>query len=89
MGVFASIFKPSYRSSQKKERVMQNVSVENARWIGALLAELTDEQLRDAFRVANYDKQTMDGYRSVVTPSSNFNAWPYCLMLQQQPEDLN
>jgi len=70
--MFASLFKPSYRSSQeRKERVMQNVSVENARWIGSLLTELSDEQLRDAFRAANYDQQTMDGFVSVIRDRIN------------------
>jgi len=69
MGAFASLFKPSYRSSQeRKERVMQNISVENARWIGSLLNDLSDEQLRDAFRAANYDKQTMDGLCGPLRP---------------------
>lgn len=72
MGMFASLFKPSYRSSQeKKERVMQNISVDNARWIGSLLSSLTDEQLRDAFRAANYDKQTMDGFVAVIRERIN------------------
>ena len=54
MSAFASLFKPSYRSSQeRKERVMQNISVENASWIGSLLNDLSDEQLRDANAVAN------------------------------------
>lgn len=67
MGVFASLFKPSYRSSQeRKERVMKNITVENARWIGSLLAELSDEQLRDAFRAAGYDQQTMNGFVAVI-----------------------
>ena len=72
MGVFASIFKPSYRSSQeRKERVMQNISVENARWIGSLLAQLSDEQLRDAFRAANYDEQTMNGFVAAIRDRVN------------------
>ncbi|HEX2268886.1 MAG TPA: hypothetical protein VHH35_05105 [Pyrinomonadaceae bacterium] len=72
MGVFASIFKPSYRSSQeRKERVMQNITVENARWIGSLLSELSDEQLRDAFRAASYDKQTMDGFVAAIRARIN------------------
>jgi hypothetical protein len=63
MGKFASFFKPSYRSSQaKKERAMKNITIENARWIGSLLARLSDDQLRDAFRAANYDTQTMEGF---------------------------
>jgi len=46
----------------KKERAMKNITVENARWIGSMLAQLSDEQLRDAFRAANYDTQTMEGF---------------------------
>lgn len=72
MGVFASIFKPSYRKSQEqKERVMKNISVENARWIGSLLGELSDEQLRDAFRAAGYDQQTMNGFVVVIRERIN------------------
>jgi hypothetical protein len=63
MGKFASFFKPSYKSSQaKKERAMKNITVENARWIGSMLAKLSDEQLRDAFRAANYETETMEGF---------------------------
>jgi len=50
---------------------MKNISVENARWIGSLLGELTDEQLRDAFRAAGYDKQTMDGFVAVLRDRIN------------------
>lgn len=72
MGMFASLFKPSYRSSQeKKERAMQNVSVENARWIGSLLAQLSDKQLQDAFRAANYDEQTASGFIAVIRDRIN------------------
>jgi len=72
MGMFASLFKPSYRSSQeRKERVMKNITVENARWIGSLLAELSDEQLRDAFRAAGYDQQTMNGFVAVIRDRIN------------------
>lgn len=72
MGMFASIFSPGYRSSQaQKERVMKNITVENAKWIGSLLAQLSDEQLRDAFRAANYDKQTMDGFVAVIRDRIN------------------
>jgi hypothetical protein len=67
MGMFASVFNPSYRKSQAaKERAMKNIKIENARWIGSLLSQLSDEQLRDAFRAANYDHQTMDGFISAL-----------------------
>jgi hypothetical protein len=63
MGMFASVFSPGYKKSQaQKERVMKNITVDNARWIGSLLAKLSDEQLRDAFRAANYDHPTMEGF---------------------------
>jgi len=66
-GMFAAMFKPSYKSSQeKKERAMRTITVANAKWMGSLLAQLSDEQLRDAFRAANYEKQTMDGFIGVL-----------------------
>ena len=56
---------------EKKSRVMKNISVANARWIGSLLAELSDEQLRAAFRAANYDQQTMNGFVAVIRDRIN------------------
>jgi hypothetical protein len=41
---------------------MRGISVLHTRWIGSLLAQLTDEQLRYSFRAANYDAATMRGY---------------------------
>jgi hypothetical protein len=62
-GKFASIFKPGYGKSQaNKEKAMRRIPVENARWIGQRLARLSDDQLRDAFRAANYDSATMEGF---------------------------
>ena len=63
MGFFASIFSPGYHKRQAaKEKAMQNVPVADARWVGSLLARLSDEQLRDAFRAAHYDAATAEGY---------------------------
>lgn len=72
MGKFASLFKPSYRSSQAaKERAMRNITVENAIWIGSMLSKLSDDQLRDAFRAANYDAQTMEGFIQTIRERIN------------------
>jgi len=38
----------------KSKALFDNITVSDAKWIGALLARLSDEQLRDAFRAANY-----------------------------------
>jgi hypothetical protein len=51
-----------YRGEVKKEKAMRGIPVEHARWIGSLLAQLTDEQLRDAFRAAAYDEAATEGY---------------------------
>lgn len=62
LGVFSVLYPPYYRGEVKKEKSMRRIPVENARWIGSLLSQLTDEQLRDAFRAARYNPSTMEGY---------------------------
>lgn len=62
-GPFAVLFGPGYDESQaKKERALRRASVEDARWVGRRLSRLSDEQLRDAFRAANYDEATREGF---------------------------
>lgn len=71
-GFFAKIFNPGYAKSQaQKERVMKNIPVEDARWIGTQLSRLSDDQLRDAFRAAGYDSETMEGYVSALRSRIN------------------
>lgn len=62
LGVFSVFYPPYYRGEVKKEKAMRGIPTEHARWIGSLLAQLSDEQLRDAFRAANYNRPTMEGY---------------------------
>jgi hypothetical protein len=38
----------------KNRGLMNNISVQDAQWIASLLSQLSDKQLRDAFRAANY-----------------------------------
>ncbi len=58
-----TIFYPRYYIGEvKKEKSMRGIPVEHARWIGSLQSQLTDEQLRDSFRAANYDPATMEAY---------------------------
>jgi hypothetical protein len=45
-----------FHFSGKKRGLFNDVTVEEARWIGGLLARLSDRQLRDAFRAANYTR---------------------------------
>lgn len=62
-GKFASIFSPGYGKSQaNKEKAMRHIPVENARWMGGMLSRLSEDQLKDIFRAANYDQATMEGF---------------------------
>jgi hypothetical protein len=38
----------------KQRELLDNVSVADAKWIGSLLAQLSDQQLQDAFRAADF-----------------------------------
>jgi hypothetical protein len=38
----------------KNRGLMKDITVNDAQWIGGLLSQLSDQQLRDAFRAANY-----------------------------------
>lgn len=60
-----------YRSQVKKEKAMRGIPVAHARWIGSLLAQLSDEQLRDAFRAANYSEGTRESYVSALRERIN------------------
>jgi hypothetical protein len=62
LGMFSIVYPPYYRGQVKKEKSMRSIPVEHARWIGFLLSQLTDEQLRQAFEVAKYEPATAAGF---------------------------
>jgi len=43
-----------FHFSGKKRDIFNDITVEQAQWIGSLLARLSDKQIGDAFRAANY-----------------------------------
>jgi hypothetical protein len=53
-GVSGNLVKFAY--SGKSGSLFNNITVDDARWIGQMLARLSDKQLNDAFRAANYDQ---------------------------------
>jgi hypothetical protein len=58
-----SVLHPKYyRGEVKKEAAMRGIPVEHAAWVGSLLSQLSDEQLRDAFRAAGYLEAVTEGY---------------------------
>lgn len=62
VGIVSVLYPPYYKGEVKKEKAMRGISVEHARWIGSLLAQLTEDQLRSAFRAAGYETRTMEEY---------------------------
>ena len=38
----------------------------DAKWIGGLLAQLSPDQIRDAFRAAGYSPEQVEGFSAVV-----------------------
>jgi hypothetical protein len=62
LGHLSILYPPYYRGEVKKEKVMRGIPVAHARWIGSLLSQLTDQQLRDAFRAADYSNDISEGY---------------------------
>jgi len=67
-----SVFHPLYyRSQVNKEKAMRGIPVAHARWIGSLLGQLSDEQLRDAFRAANYSDGVRESYVTALRERIN------------------
>lgn len=63
LGYFTYVVSPGYWKGQaNKEKAMRQIHVDDARWMGQMLSRLTDEQLHDAFRAANYHPATANGF---------------------------
>ena len=67
-----SVLQPFYyRHEVNKEKAMRGIPIAHARWIGSLLAQLSDEQLRDAFRAANYSEGVRESYVAALRQRIN------------------
>lgn len=62
LGHFSVLHPFYYRRQVKKEKAMRGIPVAHAGWIGSLLSQLSDEQLRDAFRAAGYSENVRESY---------------------------
>jgi hypothetical protein len=61
------VFTPKEFISRMKLRwIGRNIPRSDARWIGELLAQLSPEQIRDAFRAAGYTPDKVEGFAVVV-----------------------
>ncbi|HYP28330.1 MAG TPA: hypothetical protein VE262_16565 [Blastocatellia bacterium] len=62
VGVLSVLYPPYYLGEVKKEKDMRDIPVSHARWLGRLLARVSNGQLRDAFTAAGYDPETREAY---------------------------
>jgi len=46
--------------------VGKHVPRADAKWVGSLLAQLSPEQIRDAFRAAGYSPEQVEAYANAV-----------------------
>src|SRR5437773_2571312 len=61
-GLLSFAFPPYYLRQRKATNQMNKVPIDHAAWIGSQLAQLSDDQLRDSFRAAGYDRATSEAY---------------------------
>jgi hypothetical protein len=61
-GLLSLLYPPYYLRQRKATNQMHEVPVEHAAWIGGYLAQLSDDQLRDSFRAAGYDRASTETY---------------------------
>jgi len=64
---FFAIFNiPYYRTRTRMESVAKHIPVEDARWLGNQLGQLSPEQIGDCFRAAGFSPAEVEGYTRVV-----------------------
>ena len=62
-----AIFAPPYEIMEWHRRwIGKHIPREDAKWVGSLLAQLSEQQLRDAFRAADYPPDQIDGFVAVL-----------------------
>src|SRR5205085_5515860 len=68
-GVKHGVVEFSYHG--KRGDLFKNITVEQARWVGDMLSRLSDKQINDAFRAANYSAEEISllsqAFKSRVT----------------------
>jgi hypothetical protein len=62
LGLLSIVYPPYFFRQRRATNAMQKVPVEHAAWIGGQLSQLSDNQLRDSFRAAGYDRATTEAY---------------------------
>ena len=62
LGLLTFLYPPYFFRQRRANNAVAKVPINDASWIGSQLAQLSDDQLRDSFRAAGYDRATTEGY---------------------------
>ena len=66
-GTIVQIFNvPKYNERAKMAKIVKDIPIADAIWIGHLLSELSKQQVSDAFRAAGYSNQEVEMFTDVV-----------------------
>jgi hypothetical protein len=68
-GVHGNIVQFGFRATHAE--ILRDVTVEQAKWIGNILSQLSDQQIRDAFRAANYSPEEIELLTSALRARIN------------------
>ncbi len=55
----------------KNQHLLKDITVEQAKWIGNILSSLSDQQIKDAFRAANYAPEEIEALAATVRARIN------------------
>ncbi|MBV9085910.1 MAG: hypothetical protein JOY79_00375 [Acidobacteriaceae bacterium] len=58
---------PFYRYEMRARWVGKHIPRSDAKWIGSLLAQLSPDQIRDAFRAGGYSPEQIDAFADILT----------------------
>ena len=50
----------------KNQHLLKDITVEQAKWIGNILSQLSDQQISDAFRAANYSPEQIEALTKTI-----------------------
>ena len=57
---------PNYSTRTHMQDIVKDIPVADAKWLGKLLAPLSDEQIRDCFRAAGYSPEDVESNAAMV-----------------------
>ena len=65
-----------FHYSGKNQKLFEGITVADATWLSKWLSRLTDEQIKDAFRAANYTPEEVDTLATAFRARANALANP-------------